>query len=781
MKVVFPDGTEKLFPWYQSYGWSRDMGAGPAVVASALMALEAWSHGRIEKGEPVDKVVADVIGQSPAPAAYLLVTVDLLLSHWPNSHTAAVPFVACPELLCLDRQRVIGDNMRMPDIFGLNEIQREPAGLVKLESLKARPSRRLTLDQLLDLYARDEYGADRPVLRELLQRAQTRLGPPQSQSDLGDAEFMVLHALNRIDPANWRKASVQTQDGSEEVWEYMPPAAERDHLKPLQDATQERHSNSRMEASIRIALNNPERSSSAFAAAAVKWAQDVADKPTSNETEAWMRAEAVVTAALIAARDGGAARIAEHGGWIRETFGRAFKGKEDHAHRVRGGLEYNPIAIAFLGTSLLLKNSFDMRDVGTVLEAAGSDNPAAAQGFAASLLATIDERLPRAILRCAFTACVEPARRWDTSEEEHEARREAHRRDVGKAIDAEIAWLEGKQAEPGWPAFEPSRTHSRHHTFRARRAAVDEEEARPEQYTDHQAAALWLGKAENIYDVAKRPWLRDVIKAYSAWTAIANGAELEADDDPDRTPHEWNYAFFNLLARCLPGLTLSQIDEFTLAPILQLPGEAFMDVMTIFLRSVDDVYFNGTSLGDAEAVHIRTTLARRLMTLRQWEWQRRELSDRITMHLGPAVAALVFNSYGSMGVPANCYLLPLGIDRLEPFLPLLRELAESGPFLFLTITLLNLLEVSPKPAHLELICAVVKSWFAAHPDSHEFWIGYAVGRRVCALLAAILPLAPGSFAPDQPARRDVDDFLGRLIRLGVSEAYRLEESIRHVK
>ena len=67
MKVLFPDGSEKVFPWYQSYGWSRDLGAGPALVASALMALEAWSHGRIEKGEPVDKVVADVVGSHPPP------------------------------------------------------------------------------------------------------------------------------------------------------------------------------------------------------------------------------------------------------------------------------------------------------------------------------------------------------------------------------------------------------------------------------------------------------------------------------------------------------------------------------------------------------------------------------------------------------------------------------------------------------------------------------------------------------------------------------------------
>jgi hypothetical protein len=51
---------------------------------------------------------------------------------------------------------------------------------------------------------------------------------------------MVVDALNRIDPNNWRSATVQTADGPKEGWEYIPPAAERDHLKPLQDGIQER-------------------------------------------------------------------------------------------------------------------------------------------------------------------------------------------------------------------------------------------------------------------------------------------------------------------------------------------------------------------------------------------------------------------------------------------------------------------------------------------------------------------------------------------------------------
>ena len=192
------------------------------------------------------------------------------------------------------------------------------------------------------------------------------------------------------------------------------------------------------------------------------------------------------------------------------------------------------------------------------------------------------------------------------------------------------------------------------------------------------------------------------------------------------------------------------------------------------------MYFNGKSLGDAEAVHIRATLSRRLMKSRQWEWQRRDLSDSITMHLGPAIATIVFNDYNSF-VPPKCYLLPKGIERLDPFLPSLEDIAESGPFLFMAMTLLNLLEVSPQPSHLNLIRRAAKSWLAAHPDDREFWVGQALGRRVCALMEAILAADPAPFAADQPARRDIDDLLGKLIRFGVAEAHRLEESIRQVK
>ena len=779
IRMAMPDGSERVFPWYESYSWSRDLGAGPSAIASALMALEAWAHNRVDAGESIDKVLADVIGRENAPAAYLLVAVDLLLSHWPKSRKVAIPFLASPELLCLDRERLVADNMRVPDIFVLNSLQREPVGLATLDSLKARPSRRHSLDELLTEYPLDESKEDRDLLAELLRRAVSRLGPAKKESTLRDPDFMVIHALNLIDPINWQKRTVQGKDGPVEGWEYVAPVTESEHLKPLQDAARERQVNAGMQSQITIALNKPGQPLQ-FVAAVVAWAQWVVHQPCEGETEQWIRDKAIVTAAMIAARDGDADLLATHAAWARDILKRGLKAKNDPVHRTRSGLQFNPIAIAFVGIVFLMKNSAGAEDIRTILETAGDDNPAAAQGLStvAAVLADIDERLPRAVLRCAFAACVQPHRSWDRPEEEYLARCETHRREVEAVVAAELAWLSGMPEEPEWPQFELRPAHPRHcSSVVNRRAQRQGENVNPELYTDHQAAALWLGNTANIFDVVKRPWLRDIVRAYSRWTNVANGSELDEGDDADHRPTEWNNAYFNLLAHCLPGLPREQMHEIALAPICGLPDEAFLDVMTVLLRSVDAVYFDERGLQGIEAVHIRSVLAEKLMKTRDWEWQRRNHSKSISMNLAPALAVLLFNDYGRFQ-PSKCYLNAKGIDRLDPFLPLLQQIAETGPFLFLAIFLLNLLEVSPRPTHLPLIVAAGKGWLASNPDDRVFWIDHSVGRRLCSVMEAVFTLDPKLFGTDQPLRNDIDSLLSGLVRLGVPEAHALENSVR---
>lgn len=201
--IQFSEGA-RTFAWRRSYVWSRALSDAPAIVTSALMALTVWADRRVESGEPIETVINDVLGQDPVPAAYLLIVVDLLLSHWPKSREAAVPYLGCPGLLSDDRNRLqfdVQDEQELPAPFNQLSKRKEPAGLVSVEELEALPSHRMMLDQLLDMFA----NYLEPIPNELQQRLQTlletaaaELGEPAPKTGLLDPERMVGYALNRL-------------------------------------------------------------------------------------------------------------------------------------------------------------------------------------------------------------------------------------------------------------------------------------------------------------------------------------------------------------------------------------------------------------------------------------------------------------------------------------------------------------------------------------------------------------------------------------------------------
>ena len=83
------------FTRLDSYGWPGPNSIGHSL-GSALMALEAWGHSRLEAGVPPEAVISDVIGPSGASAAFAAVAVHLIISHMDVCEAQAVPFLACP-------------------------------------------------------------------------------------------------------------------------------------------------------------------------------------------------------------------------------------------------------------------------------------------------------------------------------------------------------------------------------------------------------------------------------------------------------------------------------------------------------------------------------------------------------------------------------------------------------------------------------------------------------------------------------------------------------------
>jgi len=779
--IAFPEG-DRAFPWTQSYTWSRET-QGPNCVAAAMMALEAWAHRRIEAGESFDMTLSDVLGPADSPAAFLLIAVDLLLSHWPKSRESAVPFLACPELLCIDRQRLyVLDKFEVLDYFGHKGLQKESLGAAELQDLKKRASRKLMLDELLGQYALSGSVETREALNALLRRASARLGPPEDDSDLGDPNFMAVHAINLIDPNNWHQVSVTLTDGRQGMaYEYISPEAEGRHFATLQEKAKDSHADRNIQAAISLALDDPHRSSPKFAAEAVEWAQNEAITPKSDGAdEDWMREQSIVIAAMILMRDGDADLRARNEKWARDVFARALQTKEDRAHRFRSGLRYNSIAIAFAGMIHALKDRACTEDVRGLIEVAAQDNPAAAHGLgaAATMLTSIDERLPRAILRCAFVACIRQRREWDIPEEEVAVRTERDRQLVQEAVDAELGWLANERPEPDWPAF-PAEEVRRRRGIRIGGGREWQDvpiprRPRPDVYIDWQAVALWLKNAGGIVDVVQRPWIRDIIRAYGDWTATANGAGLEAHEEVDHPPSEWNEAYFDLMAHCLPGMGLTEIEEFALQLINSLPDEAFFDAVTEFLRSVDDVYFNERGIEERVAVSIRLALANRMMASRGWKRLAGSRSTSIEIHIGPAIAVLFFNEH-SFVQSAKCYLFEKGIDRIDPFLSTLVKLVTSGASYFVAIVTLNLLEVSPRPAHLPFMVEAAKTWMENYPDDCEFWVDHDIGHRICLWIENVRRQDTNLLNADKAVRLDVDRLLAALVSLGVAAARRLEE------
>ena len=395
LTLVFPAGP-RFFPWKRSYFWSRSADDCYAVE-SGLLALEAWAHARIERGDPAEQVLVDILGPEGSPAAFLLVAVDILISHWPKTMAAAVPFLGSPELLSLDRNRQIHDEMPEMDLGGWGAIgPREPMGPVQSADLRRRPSRRWALEGLLATFAVDEF-ADRGALQALLADASARLGPPEPEDNFAEPRFMARYALNLVEPANWR----QTERGRE----YVSPSEEAQHLANLQNRQAAQTLEVGIQASIQAALEDAGRSSPQLAEQAVASAQRLSTMADTSEDARHSRINVIIPAAMILARDGADALLDQHEGWARQVFAQAFASTEHiPVSRTRDGIRFNPVAIAALGVIHLWRRRGRDADRDTLFELVVRDDPYAAQGFGAGLtiLRDANSRLVPALLRCAL-------------------------------------------------------------------------------------------------------------------------------------------------------------------------------------------------------------------------------------------------------------------------------------------------------------------------------------------------------------------------------------------
>ncbi|RMD85576.1 MAG: hypothetical protein D6815_01545, partial [Candidatus Dadabacteria bacterium] len=254
--TVVIDGKTRFFPWVETYFWSRPGQSREYSVTSGLMALEAWSHERLERGEDVDVVLHDILGPEGSCAANLRVALDVLLSHWPRTREALVPFVANPLLLAKDRARA-----GLERLGGGLMMKPEPRGRVMLADLAKRPSRSIMLEQLVPYYMADD-DAGRAA-RSLLAKAVKEIGPYTAEANFGDPAFMGSYALNMLDRSNW----VEVDGGLG----YKSPPAEAEHLERLEAHRQAHVRSFFIDTKIQLAIGDPSKGSPDLAREAVEY------------------------------------------------------------------------------------------------------------------------------------------------------------------------------------------------------------------------------------------------------------------------------------------------------------------------------------------------------------------------------------------------------------------------------------------------------------------------------------------------------------------------------
>ena len=287
-----------------------------------------------------------------------------------------------------------------------------------------------------------------------------------------------------------------------------------------------------IDAAIQNALENSARSSPDLVEQAVAYAQRLSTQSDAPEDVLRARTHAIVSAAMILARDGSDALLDQHEGWAREVFAQAFASTDDiTVSRMRSGIRFNPVAIAALGLVHLWRRRGRQADRDALLELASRDDPHAAQGVGAGLavIREIDPRLVPALLRCALMAQIQTTHDWDDPEETKAANQAQHRERVAAAVRAEVTWLNCSGPEPAWPKLPPPMisVRPRLRIGSDDRGVQPAQADRPSDQLRIPSAALWVRQLTRRSDAVDLAWIVAFVDAYADWTAAANGAGLK--------------------------------------------------------------------------------------------------------------------------------------------------------------------------------------------------------------------------------------------------------------
>jgi hypothetical protein len=781
IKIPFPDG-ERFFPWKQSYGMSRSDQS--YIVRSALMALEAWAHLRIEQGEPIEAVIEDVLGPEGSPAAYLLVAVDVLLSHWPQSRAYIWPFAASARLLAIDHMRYAQDSLgQLPQPW----LHPEPAASVRLDDLLRRPSRRLSLSIVLRHFVVDEPAQIRESVRHALEAELAKLGPPkEDDAALSDPSVMAAHALNLINPENHAK---RTNSAGIEGFQYVPPAEEAAYFTRLRQQSEQGETQifliSRLTRAIAEA-NCP----APLLEQGIAWASREStehDMPENDERDMIDRAKLIVAALVL--RDGSSELRSAHGVWAAQQLGA--EAKCDTTDRGPKQLPYNRAAIALIGLLAARRHDSRNADLMPLLQLAAAQTSDVIGVLRAELEANrpVDTGLTRTLLRLALSSAIYAVRQrdddWNRAEDyqthyeaKEAARNLADNLRLQAAVEAELQWLMEQGPEPTWPEL-PAPTEPRiRRGLRIGAAQLPEAAPPPLKRAlafDSSTGAGVMTLAVDLWRVDNPELLKNLVRHAWPWTAAANGVGFGPDYESDERASEWNQSYFPAAIAVAISIGKAEIEKYTTAYLSQLPEKEFLIAAEAVLHALDQWWLGDHAISDDDAVALREAIAQRVQATWYWHRLKTERSSSIALDAAGAVASIFMCNY-LMGGNIRCYVLPPGMIRIDRCLPMLTQLAEeTAGSTFVALAMLSLLEVDPHVSRLGALSRLVSAWWTSQEASTDFWIDHGVAKRVCDWIGkAVLD---GSVSVDEQQTAELTSILDILQQSGTPLARSLEERI----
>jgi hypothetical protein len=795
IKVPFPCG-ERFFPWYESYRWSRSEGS--SIVASALMALEAWAHMRIEREEAVESVIEDVLGPDGSPAAYLLVAVDVMLSHFPKARGCLWPFAASAELLAEDFRRFEYDTAN-EGTNDDNSARPEPVSVAKLENLRQRPSRQAPLTAVLREYGLHGPTEVREAMRQALSGDVARLGQPDSESaSMGSPGFAAMSALNRLEAANY--VLVSAEEGGQPFREYRAPAQEA----RMVDEHYRRVKSDGAEFTMRMHFMEAltvTRCSDELLEQGVLWAnrkESLLQTDSDKDEQEWIERTRCMVAALIM-RDGSRELKITYSEWARKQLAEA-AAREPTNFRLNKHLPYNAFAIAAMGYLAEYRDDPRSSDLPRLLMlAAGSHtNMVAVLRAEVKAQRSLRPEIIRSLLRLGFVSAIYAMRQrgddgsynvenYHTRQEALEAaRKSAEQTKLQDAIDGELRWLMGAGLEPGWPELPDPNPPKKRFGLSLRRSASlfgddpalqhKRSAAKPRNFAlNAKLAAQWLSLAVELWQVAHPDLLRTLVRHCWAWTAAANGVGISADEEPGELASEWNEAYFTAAFMAATPTGERGIQQDVLGPLAQLPEERFLDGAATVLHTLDQAWLARNQVSDHEAVWIRETLGRHLTSTSAWRRLAADRSARVEIHLAEAVAAMFLGRY-ERGQGPRCYIVPAGATRAGLLLPLLTELTEEAAgSTFVAVAFIELLEVEPQANLMTFLSRAARAWWQRQGPDAEFWIEYGVGQRLCNWIEKAVLSTP--VLPTVIDGAELAATVDILVQCGTPSARRLEERI----